>query len=133
MTPVFADTSYYAAVLSPKDALHEIAVEWADRNHYPIIVTEFVLLELGNSLRLLENRRLFLVLLDIIRNDPRTTLIPASTELLNAGLILYRNRVDKEWSVTDCISFVVMRERGLTEAVTADHHFQQAGFRALLR
>jgi uncharacterized protein len=42
------------------------------------------------------------------------------------------SRRDKEWSLTDCISFVVMKERGLTEALTADHHFEQAGFKALL-
>jgi predicted nucleic acid-binding protein len=45
---------------------------------------------------------------------------------------LYRNRADKNWSLTDCISFVVMKRKGITEALTGDHHFEQAGFKALL-
>jgi len=55
-----------------------------------------------------------------------------STEVFSRGLLLFDSRADKEWSLTDCISFVVMEDRGLTDALTADHHFEQAGFRALL-
>jgi uncharacterized protein len=53
--------------------------------------------------------------------------------LFSAGLELFRSRRDKEWSLTDCMSFVVMRERGITDALTNDHHFEQAGFRILLK
>jgi len=59
--------------------------------------------------------------------------VPASTELVKAGLDHYRRRPDKDWSLTDCISFVVMQREGITEALTADHHFEQAGFVALLK
>ena len=52
---------------------------------------------------------------------------------MDAGLALYANRTDKDWSLTDCISFVVMNERGITDALTGDHHFEQAGFAALLK
>jgi len=52
---------------------------------------------------------------------------------MDRGLALYISRPDKDWSLTDCISFVVMKERGLTGALTADHHFEQAGFVALLK
>jgi predicted nucleic acid-binding protein len=68
-----------------------------------------------------------------VRADPYYVMVPASQELLDRGVTLYRQRPDKDWSLTDCISFVVMRERGITEALTADHHFEQAGFVALLR
>ena len=50
-----------------------------------------------------------------------------------AGFDLYESRLDKDWSLTDCVSFAVMTQRGLTEALTADHHFEQAGFRAMFK
>jgi len=59
-------------------------------------------------------------------------IIPASSRLFTAALELYRSRGDKDWGLTDCASFVVMSERGLSEALTTDDHFRQAGFRALL-
>jgi hypothetical protein len=59
--------------------------------------------------------------------------VPASRELFDSGWALYQDRPDKDWSLTDCISFVAMRERGIIEALTGDHHFEQAGFRALLK
>lgn len=58
---------------------------------------------------------------------------PASHDLFRRGLRLYFDRPDKEWSLTDCISFVVMGDEGLSEALTGDHHFEQASFTALLR
>jgi hypothetical protein len=69
---------------------------------------------------------------DELLADPNVTVIPASPELFRAGLDLYGRRLDKEWSLTDCISLVVMEERGLREALTADPHFKQAGFKVLL-
>lgn len=65
--------------------------------------------------------------------DEGVVLLPPDQILFDAGLELYASRSDKEWSLTDCISFVVMRERGITDALTGDHHFEQAGFVALLK
>ncbi len=67
-----------------------------------------------------------------LRSDPTVTIIPSSTELFAAGVELYATRPDKEWSLTDCISFVVMEREGLTDALTGDRHFEQAGFKVLL-
>jgi uncharacterized protein len=61
------------------------------------------------------------------------TIVPAERALMLDGLALYEARPDKEWSLTDCISFVVMKQQGILEAVTADRHFEQAGFVALLK
>ncbi len=58
--------------------------------------------------------------------------VPLTPELFDRGFALFRSRPDKEWGLVDCISFTLMRERGLRTALTADIHFQQAGFRALL-
>ena len=133
MKPVFADTSYYGALLSPKDVLHEPAVEWARTGGRQVVLTEFILVELGNGLHLPADRKVFSEFVGQLRADPDVTVIPASSGLFEAGLELYRERPDKRWSLTDCTSFVVMREHGLTEALTADRHFEQAGFKALLR
>ena len=72
-------------------------------------------------------------LLASIRSDPNIEVIPASSELFEAGLQLHVQRPDKEWSLTDCTSFVVMQRRGITRALAFDHHVEQAGFEALLR
>lgn len=72
-------------------------------------------------------------LLDALEGDPDVLVVPADASLFRRGVDLYRQRPDKDWSLTDCISFVVMEEQGLTDALTADHHFEQAGFRAILR
>jgi predicted nucleic acid-binding protein len=60
-------------------------------------------------------------------------IVPATMEWFERGMELYEGRPDKEWSLTDCISFAVMTERGVSDALTNDHHFEQAGFRILLK
>ncbi len=67
-----------------------------------------------------------------LRTTSTVTVVPASEMLLSRALELYESRPDKDWSLTDCTSFVVMQERGLTEAATGDRHFEQAGYKALL-
>ena len=132
MTPVFADASYYVALLSPRDQHHRDAIRVSDSLRRPIVVTEFVLIEVSNALATVESRGRATALWAHFESDPSATLIRASQELVAQGLALYSRRTDKAWSLTDCISFVVMEELGLADALTADHHFQQAGFRALL-
>lgn len=68
-----------------------------------------------------------------LRDDPAVRIVPSGRRLAERGWDLYRRRLDKEWSLTDSISFVVMEDRGITDALTGDRHFEQAGFRALLR
>ena len=68
-----------------------------------------------------------------LEKDPAITIAAIDPELLRRGLRRYDERPDKTWSLTDCVSFVVMEDHGLTDALTGDHHFEQAGFRALLK
>ena len=79
------------------------------------------------------NRELFLEMRIALRENERVTIVPMGQELFDRGIELYGERLDKEWSITDCISFIVMREQGITDALTGDHHFEQAGFKALLK
>ena len=133
MKTIFADTSFHIAVVSPRDGSHSRAIEFADGYSEGIITTEQVLTEAGNWFARTGDRELFLDLIESVRADLRTTVIWSERIAFEAGLRLYEERRDKDWSLTDCISFVVMKERGLTEALTADHHFEQAGFTALLK
>ena len=86
----------------------------------------------GVALARVATRGLFTTILEDLRNDPDATVILPSVEWFNAGLNLYQERKDKNWSLTDCISFEVMRRHGIEEALTGDRHFVQAGFKALL-
>ena len=68
-----------------------------------------------------------------IQLSPAIRVVPASRPLFEEAIALYASRLDKNWSLTDCISFVVMRDEGITQALTGDHHFEQAGFEVLLK
>ena len=98
-----------------------------------MLVTEHVLWETLNFVSASPNRSKAVFLVREILASPHFEVVPATPGLFPAGLDLDARRFDKGWSVTDCISFVVMAERGLTEALTGDHHVEQAGFRALVR
>ncbi|HVM48290.1 MAG TPA: PIN domain-containing protein [Candidatus Acidoferrum sp.] len=131
MNAVFADTYFYQALLDERDSAHANALAYSKLSR-TIATTEFVLLELGNACARAEDHADFLALLAGLRASPRTRVVPLDSGLLQRGLDLFAARPDKDWSLTDCTSFVVMQDQGLTEALTADSHFLQAGFKALL-
>ena len=133
MKPVFADSWYYLALLIEDDAGHEKASKWSDGSTRHILLTDFILVEVGNVLTRGGGRRRFMDLVRSVKSDASTVMIPADKGLVEQGLRLFAEREDKEWSLTDCISFVVMRQHGITEALTGDHHFEQAGFAVLLK
>jgi predicted nucleic acid-binding protein len=133
MKPVFADTSYYIALLSEEDVYHDIAVTWSESLLGRTVVTEYVLVELGSALSRSKYRHRYVPFVEHLLVDTDTVFVPASTRLFDQGRRLFATRPDKLWSMVDCISFVVMKQRRLTDALTTDHHFGQAGFKALLR
>jgi len=133
MIPVFADTSYYVALFQADDVGHEEALRFSREEARQTLLTDFVLLELANAFSRGGARRFFVDLVGSLKTNPNVTIVAASRGLFDAGLRLYAQRMDKDWSLTDCISFVVMRQHRLTEALTADHHFEQAGFKVLLK
>jgi len=100
--------------------------------HAQLTTTEFVLVEVANALSTPGTRLQVVNLIDGLRQLPFVRIISASPELFEVGLALYRNRPDKEWSLTDCISFIVMEQEGITQGFTSDRHFEQAGFSKLL-
>jgi predicted nucleic acid-binding protein len=124
----FADSYYYLALVNDRDAGHEKALEFSRRFRGQTVTTEWVLIEVADALSAPNLRPIFLDLLDEIENNPGLTVVEASHELFQRGVELFSHRPDKAWSLTDCISFLVMEDHGINEALTADHHFEQAGF-----
>ena len=129
---LFADTFYFLALLNGGDQHHAAATRY-DAALPSLLTTAWVLTEVGDALSAPENRPAFLGLLELLQKTSDVQIIPPSTELFERGVELYRQRADKDWSLTDCISFVVMADEKISEALTGDQHFEQAGFRALLK
>ena len=132
MTALFADTYYFLALINDQDAGHPAAIRY-DAAQISLLTTTWVLTEVGDALSAPENRPVFLRLLDLLRESPDVRIVPPSGELFERGVDLFRQRADKSWSLTDCISFVVMNDEEISYALTGDHHFEQAGFRVLLK
>lgn len=128
----FADTFYFMALLNRKDSAHSAAKTHSSGSG-GILTTEWVLTELADAMCSRRERQKCVDLYQVLRSNPDVETIPASSDLFIRGMELFAARSDKDWSLTDCISFVVMEERGIADALTGDHHFEQAGFRALLK
>lgn len=105
---------------------------WSDTFNGEIVTSQWVLTEVADAFAASHSRRQLRDGFAALREDPSTQIVEVSPEHFARGLQLYDARPDKAWSLTDCISFVIMEDEGLTEALTGDRHFEQAGFRALL-
>ena len=136
MNEIFLDTSFAIALSAITDQNHARAVELAeqieDQNSY-LVTTQAILLEIGNALSKQRYRTAAIQLLESLESDPNVEIVPLTNELYNAAFQLFRSRQDKEWGLVDCILCIVMQNRGITDVLTADEHFNQMGFRALLR
>jgi predicted nucleic acid-binding protein len=134
MTGVYADSFYFFALLNPRDPSHAKAVAFSQTYVGKVVTTGWVLTELADGwAKPVHWRAVFVQMLADLQANPDILVVPPSDQLLHEGIRLYGQRLDKEWSLTDCISFVVMQREGISEALTGDHHFEQAGFVALLK
>lgn len=134
MKVVFADTGYWVAVLNPKDDWNSKANE-ASRGlgKVRIVTSEMVLDELLAALHKVAVRSMAIRGVEAIRANPNIEVVPQTSLQFGEAFGMYRKMPDKEWSLTDCASFGLMKEHGIAEALAHDHHFEQAGFVALLR
>ena len=135
LVEVFIDTAYAIALSSPGDSHHQRAKELArqmqgDRTR--LLTTSSVCVEIGDALAKLRFRQTATTLLRALHDDANVEIVHVTEDLYSRAYQLYGERPDKEWGMTDCISFVVMQDRGLTHALTTDSHFRQAGLEALL-
>ena len=136
MRQVFADTAYWLALINPLDQHHDKATrESVSLKGKRIVTSDAVLTEFlnalgdkGSALRLAAIRSV-----ESIVSNPGVTVIAQMRKLFNKGFTLYKARADKGYSLTDCISMAIMRERRIRQVLTTDHHFEQEGFVALMR
>ena len=136
MRTVFVDTGYWVASVNPRDQLHNKAQEvGAQLGPCSLVTSDMILTEVlnmfaekGEHLRGVAVQTILAIM-----SDPRVEVVPQTRRLFQDAFDLYRNRLDQGWSLTDCASFVIMKGRGITEALRPDRHFVQFGFRALLR
>ena len=136
MTTWFIDTGFAIALVSPRDRFHAVAQRLSDqieRNGVRLTTSQAVILEIGAALSKTAFRPAAVRLIDALRSDPSVDVVPLNESRLLRAFEVFRDRADKEWSLADCISFDVMREYQITEALTTDAHFAQAGFTVLLR
>ncbi len=131
----FLDTGYLIALFSAKDAFHSAATQLraqAVSSSRKLLTTDAVLFEIGAAFSKTSFRVLGAQIIETLLRDPSVEVIAASPQLRNQAIELFAARTDKDWSLCDCLSFIVMRQQGVTSALTPDHHFAQAGFTALL-
>ena len=136
MRTVFADSGHWIALLHPRDQLHERAkAVVADLESVAVVTTQMALAEALNHLSR-EGGQLRYLAVQMVReieDNPDVEIIPQTDSQFRAAVQVYAARNDQSWSLTDCASFTVMEERGITEALAYDRDFEQAGFIALLR
>jgi predicted nucleic acid-binding protein len=129
----FIDTGHWLALNDVGDQYHLRARSLVEQIRPPFVTTDVVLLEVGNAFAKVRWRDLGVALLADVRASQDVEIVHLDPELFARAVELYSTRPDKEWGLIDCVSFVVMWDRGITEVLAADQHFTQAGFRALLR
>lgn len=133
---VFLDTAFVVALASPADMYHEKAKRLSrqiERERVSLVTTRAVLIEIGDAMSEERRRNAGAIILEALEEDANLVIVQNNEDLYRRAFALYQSRSDKEWGMTDCISFVVMTSEKITEALTTDAHFQQAGFIALMR
>jgi hypothetical protein len=132
LSPLFIDTAFVIALVNARDKYHaqaqRLAKQYASQ---PFLVTDAVLLEVGNALAQ-HFRSEAVAIIEQFLNAPEVEIVHLTPQRFAAAFAFYKKYADKEWGLVDCISFVVMQERGIREALTSDHHFTQAGFTAVM-
>lgn len=132
---VFVDASAWIALINGNDYLHDRArgmMEELRREKAALVTTEFVLLEVADALCSPFLRTRTINYLETLRRLETVRILPLDDGLLQSGWELYKARDDKDWGLTDCISFAAMSRENLARAFSSDAHFAQAGFQKLL-
>lgn len=127
------DTLFIVALINKRDQYHQKALELAQKfENHPLIITDAIFLEVGNALSSLYKQESAELIETFIASD-EVEVIRLNPDLFEKALMLYKQYQDKSWGLVDCVSFVVMQENQVTQALTFDQHFVQAGFQALMR
>ena len=130
---IFVDTLFVIALINQRDQYHQQAVERAEQfDGHPLLVTDAVLLEIGNALARSYKQEAVEIIEQFLTAE-EVEVVHLTPRLFEQAVALYKTHHDKAWGLVDCLSFIVMREAGVSQALTFDQHFVQAGFQALIR
>jgi uncharacterized protein len=135
MKKVFIDTAAWLALINIDDDFHKLAIKIRKKlqeEGYQFITSDFIFLEVADALTSPHTRQKTINFINRFKNLPNLEVIPVSDSLFQRGWKLYCQRLDKDWGLTDCISFTIMQKQKISLAFTSDKHFQQAGFIRLL-
>ena len=134
MRRIFADTSYWMALVNPRDQIHQKTLSVSRQlSSESLLTTEMVLVEVLNSFSDSLYREAVGRMVTSLRQDENLTIVPQTPAQFKSALQRYQQAADRNWSLTDCASFEVMEVENIEAALTHDRHFVQAGFEALLR
>jgi predicted nucleic acid-binding protein len=133
MTTQFVDTHYLLALVNTSDQYHAAAVKHSPSGVSKLVTTTWVLVEFADALSSIRTRIQAAKFIRYFCSQKFVEIIAPSTSQFERAFDLYEQRADKSWSLTDCVSFELMKGRGIRDALTGDHHFEQAGFLALLK
>jgi predicted nucleic acid-binding protein len=130
---IFVDTLFIVALINKRDQYHQIALNLARQyENYPLITTDAIFLESGNKLSANYRNEVVELIEQFLASD-EIDVIRLTPELFDESLRLYKKHQDKSWGLVDCFSFVVMKQHKVSQALTFDRHFIQAGFQALMK
>lgn len=133
LSRIFVDTGFVIALINQRDQYHQQASELANRfEGYPLLVTDAVLLEIGNAL-VRNYKKEAVEIIEQFFDSDEVEVVRLTPQLFDQAFALYKMYEDKQWGLVDCISFVVMRTADVSQALTFDRHFVQAGFQVLMR
>ena len=133
LPPIFLDTLFVVGLVNRRDQYHRKAIELSERfESSPFLTTDVVLLEIGNALAKGYKQESIEIIKEFLPSAD-TEIIHLNPKLFQQAFKLYQTRNDKEWGFIDCVSFVVMKEKGILQALTFDKHFAQTGFQVLMR
>ena len=130
---VYADTFFFLASINHNDAHHARAIDFSARFDGELVTSEMVLVETANALASVSARKAYVELESALRGDSRVRVVPTTAAINARALDLYSRANGKDWSLTDCVSFIIMSDERLVMALTGDVRFEQAGFTAVLK
>ncbi|MGK7931084.1 MAG: type II toxin-antitoxin system VapC family toxin [Microcystaceae cyanobacterium] len=132
-TKIFIDTLFIIALINKRDQYHPKALQVAQQyQNCPLITTDAIFLEVGNNLSANYKNKAVEIIETFLASDD-VTVVRLTPKLFDDALSLYKKHQDKSWGLVDCFSFIVMKQNQVTQALTFDKHFIQAGFQALMR
>lgn len=138
MNEIFVDTSGWGCLFDASQSFHTATANLyrtARLQNRKLVTTNYVLTELVALLTspIRMPRLMIIELIEGLKLSPYVEIVHIDDSMDRDAWQLLRHRPDKQWSWVDCASFVVMEQRGIREALTTVHHFEQAGLLRLLK